>query len=93
MKKKSTTSNRPVVGDGVTIHGWSDRTPGTIIQVSASGHRIVVQEDNAIRLDNNGMSESQEYRYERDPNGPIHIVTRRKNGSYRVAGGNSGKAG
>lgn len=87
MKRKSTTFKRPELGDGVTIYGWSDRTPGTVIQVSQSAKRIVIQEDNAIRTDNNGMSESQTYRYERDEKGAIHIATLRKNDVYRLVGG------
>ena len=87
MKKNLNVSKWPSVGDGVTIYGWTDRTPGTIIQVSQSGKRIVIQEYNAIRTDNNGVSESLEYTYERDEKGPIRIASLRKNGAYCLVGG------
>src|SRR5271170_4584976 len=87
MKKKSTTSNGDVIiGMGATIQIGSDSHPATIIQVSSSGKRIVLQEDLATRLDNNGMSDSQSYTYQTDPNGEINIATLRKDGRYRLIG-------
>jgi len=86
MKKKSTTSDLPTVGMGATIHVGSDSYPATVIQVTRNGKRVVIQEDIAIRIDNNGMSESQEYTYEPNPQGTIHIVTLRKDGRYRESG-------
>ena len=90
MKKKSNTSKPatiPEVGMGATINYWSDRHPGTIIQVTRNYKRIVIQEDIATRIDNNGMSESQKYTYQPDPNGVIYIATLRKDGRYRITGG------
>jgi hypothetical protein len=87
MKKKSTTSNLPKVGDGATIQYHSDRHAGTVIQVTQNGRRIVVQEDKATRTDSNGMSESQTYTFEPDPQGSTHIATLRKDGTYRLSGG------
>lgn len=88
MKRKSTTSDPyPTIGMGATIQVGSDRYSATIIQVSQSGNRIVIQEDNATRVDNNSMSEYQEYTYEANPNGTIRIATLRKDGRYRVSGG------
>jgi len=87
MKKKSTTSDIPMIGMGATIHIGSDSHPATVIQVTNNGKRVVVQEDNATRTDSNGMSESQSYTYEPDPNGAIYIATLRKDGRYRVTGG------
>ena len=87
MKKKSTISNPvPTIGMGVTIQYHSDREPGTIIQITQNGKRIVIQEDTSNRTDNNGMSESQSYEFEANPQGSIHIATLRKDGSYRFAG-------
>jgi hypothetical protein len=61
---------RPLVpGMGATYSIGSDRYACTIVAVSASKNRIVVRCDKAIRTDGNGMSESQSYRYERDPAG------------------------
>lgn len=72
----------PKVGDGATILGWTDRYPATVIEVSADGKRIVIQEDNAKRIDNNGMSESQQYEYSRNPNATKVVYTLRKDGRY-----------
>lgn len=74
----------PEVGMGVTIQYGSDSEPATIIQVSQSGKRIVLQKDSYTRTDNNGMSESQTYDYQPDPQGTIHIATLRKDGRYRL---------
>ena len=68
------------IGDGVTINYYSDEKPATIIEIDTKGKWIKVQEDNAKRIDNNGMSDSQDYEYSRNPNGRIHTFykTRRK---------------
>jgi hypothetical protein len=86
MKKKLTTSNIPTVGMGATIHVGSDAYPATVIQVTRNGKRVVIQEDIATRIDNNGMSESQDYTYEPNPEGEIHIVILCKDGRYRESG-------
>lgn len=57
------------VGDGVTIYLWSDSHAATVIK--RTKYSITVQQDKAIRTDNNGVSESQEYRYERNPRGEV----------------------
>lgn len=75
----------PIVGMGVTICYWSDRIPGTIVQVSDSKKTIFIQEDNYQRIDNNGISESQEYQYSRNINGPTHTATKRKDGSFKIS--------
>jgi hypothetical protein len=75
----------PIVGMGVTISWWSDCRPGTIIDITHKGNRLIIQEDTAIRIDNNGMSESQEYIYEYNLNGSIYVGTLRKDGYYRIA--------
>lgn len=71
------------IGDGVTILGWTDRTAGTIIKVTPT--QIHVREDNAKRIDKNGMSESQTYEYTPDPDGKVHVFRRTKKG-YRCNG-------
>ena len=60
-----TRSMTPLVGMGVTELMYSDRHPYTVLHV-ISTKRIVVRADRAIRIDKNGCSESQEYRYEQD---------------------------
>jgi hypothetical protein len=88
MKKKSNFSSiYPEVGMGVTVFVGSDRHPGTIIQVTQNGKRIVFQRDIYKRTDNNGMSEYQTYELSPDPNGVIEIATLRKDGKYRITGG------
>lgn len=73
----------PEVGMGATELCWSDRHPYTIIEISKSGKRMKVQADIAIRTDNNGMSESQEYEYKRDPEGAIRTLYLTKTGKWR----------
>jgi hypothetical protein len=53
----------PEVGMGVTMLSWTDRHAGTIVEVNTKKRYIAVTEDNAKRIDNNGISESQEYEY------------------------------
>jgi hypothetical protein len=81
----------PTVGMGATINFYSDSKAATVIQVSSRGNRIVLQQDKAIRVDNNGVSESQSYNYERDSDGSLYFATRRKDGRYRLVG--SAKSG
>jgi hypothetical protein len=63
----------PYVGMGATLLSWSDRHAGTIVEVFKKKDvlYIKVQEDNSVRIDKNGMSESQEYEYSSNPNGQI----------------------
>jgi hypothetical protein len=78
----------PVVGMGATECVGSDSNPYTVIAVNASGKTITLQADKYTRTDSNGLSECQEYTYERDPQGNIEVATLRKNGRY-VAKGSS----
>ena len=79
MEKKN-----PEVGMGATIFLWSDRHACTIIDVKPK--RIVVQRDESIRIDKNGMSEIQEYEYKPDPSGYISEFSLRKNGTWVQVG-------
>lgn len=72
---------------GCTLLYWSDRHAATIIEV-INERRIVVQRDNAVRTDNNGMSESQEYTFTPNPEAAREEFTLRKNGR-RVRKGES----
>lgn len=80
------TVTTPAVGMGATYLGWTDRTPYTIIAVSPDGKTITVQADEYERTDDNGMSESQKYKYSPNPQGSTYIVTLRKNGAWVVKG-------
>lgn len=73
---------KPQVGMGATIGHWTDRTACTIIGVSASGREVRVREDNAKRIDKNGMSECQDYEYSPNLDGCVSTFTLRKNGRY-----------
>ncbi|WP_281512149.1 hypothetical protein [Mammaliicoccus vitulinus] len=68
------------VGDGVTINYYSDEHAATIVAIDPKGKWIDVQRDKVIRTDTNGMSDSQSYKFERDPQGHItrFYKTRRK---------------
>jgi hypothetical protein len=62
----------PEVGMAATILGGRDRYPATIVEVFKKGKMqyVVVQHDNYKRIDENGMSECQEYEYTANPEGP-----------------------
>lgn len=79
----------PEVGDGVTFLYWTDRKPGTIIEVSKSGRVITVQEDTATRIDSNGMSDAQSYEYSPNPEGAVSKYSKRKDGRWKAVGGTS----
>jgi hypothetical protein len=74
----------PVVGMGATLLSYTDRHGATIIDVQTirGVTYITVQEDNSVRIDKNGMSESQEYEYTRDPNGRTETFRTAKNGMW-----------
>jgi hypothetical protein len=59
----------PEVGMGVTFLGWTDRHPGTIHAIFSDDKflYIEVSGDDYQRVDNNGMSECQDYEYTSRP--------------------------
>lgn len=56
----------PKVGEGATILHWTDRSAYFVNSVSEDGKSVVIERTNPVRIDNNGMSESQQYKFERD---------------------------
>lgn len=72
------------VGRGVTIVHWSDRWACTVIEATAK--TVTVQRDKAIRTDDHGMSDSQSYRYEPDPDGSVRKFSLRKTGKFVQVG-------
>jgi hypothetical protein len=82
----------PEMGTGATVLGWTDRHAATVIAVSKNGMQITVQQDTATRTDDNGMSESQSYSYEPNPNGFKSRYSLRSNGQW-VRVGSSTKNG
>jgi len=75
-------NDEPAVGMGATILMWSDRSPATIIEVNQKKRYIVIQEDNAKRVDSNGMSESQQYEFVRNEKGITRIFRKNKKGEW-----------
>ena len=59
---------------GATRLLWSDREPATIVEVFTKGKTqyVGVTEDEAKRIDNNGISESQEYEFTPNPDGYVY---------------------
>lgn len=77
----------PVVGMGVTFLDWTDRRPGTIVQVSSSpdGRAVyfAAQEDDAVRIDRNGIGESQRYEFTPNPKARRVLYKRDRKGAWR----------
>lgn len=75
--------DRPEVGMGATILGWTDRHAATVVAVSASGTSVEIQRDRALRTDDNGLSESgQTYEFTPDPDAEVITYTLRSNGRW-----------
>ncbi len=79
-------TKKPRVGSGATIVCGSDRYPATVIEASRTGHKIVLQYDDARRTDSNGQSEDQTWEITPNPNARTTVATRRRNGAYRIKG-------
>lgn len=92
--QESTQAPTPEVGMGATVLGYSDRYAGTIVRVDPKNGAFWVRQDNAKRVDGNGMSESQTYEYSPNPEGREFLfkrVTRGKlKGQYREDGRSQG---
>lgn len=87
MSREVIGQPEPFVGMGATLLGWTDRYPATIVQVCKNKAgaivEIQVQEDNAVRIDSNGMSESQEYEFTPNPNGACSRYKMDRKGMWR----------
>ena len=79
------TQLTPTVGMGATILCWTDRHAGTIVKVTRT--QVHVQRDTATRVDANGMSEAQDYKYAADPTGTVEVFRMTRKG-YRNSAGN-----
>jgi len=71
---------KPEPGVGATLLSWTDRHAGTIERVE--GKRLWWKRDTATRTDSNGMSESQAYTFERNPDASEQLFTLRPNGRW-----------
>lgn len=77
--KSRTAGATPEVGMGATLLGWSDRNPATVTEFYKKGQfeYLQVQTDKYERVDDKGMSESQEYEYTRNPDGGYYHFRRK----------------
>jgi hypothetical protein len=80
-------SAEPVVGEGATVIWYTDRYPATVERLSPSGKTAWLREDRAIRTDHHGMSDSQSYRFEPDPEGRESVAKRQRDGRWKTTGG------
>ncbi len=78
-----TAGVEPEVGMGATICMWSDREAATIVEVGKN--YLVTQVDEAVRVDNNGISESQTYVFTPNPNSYKQYWKKNKDGLYKMA--------
>ncbi len=73
-----------LVGQGATVRSGSDSYPYTIYDSSESGKTIYLKQDKFERIDSNGFSEIQEYKYSANPDGELVKATLRKDGRYKT---------
>lgn len=85
---------KPEIGQGCTTLGWTDRHAGTVVALGPESKSqpgfptwVEVQQDHAKRIDSNGMSESQAYEFAPNPDAARQRFTLRKEGAYRIKGG------
>lgn len=78
-------SVQPTVGMGATGGAGSDCYPYTIVNV-ISPKRIQITADDYKRIDNNGLSENQEYEYTSRPDASKITLSLRKSGRWVEVG-------
>lgn len=68
---ESSIGVKPEIGMGATLCWWTDREAATVTAIKEIGGKLYidVQEDFAVRTDENGMSDSQSYDYRPNPEG------------------------
>lgn len=74
----------PEVGMGVTLLGWTDRNPGTIIEIFTIGKNLAVrvQRDDAKLVGGSMMSESQDYEFTPNPAAGTSVFMRETDGTW-----------
>lgn len=77
----------PNVGDGATKLMYTDRHAYTVVAVSKNGRRCTLRRDVATRVDDNGMSEDQDYTFAPGKEGNDVVVSLRKDSVWREVGG------
>lgn len=73
------TYNNIQVGTLCTVYLWSDRHAYEVVEVKDQKH-IKIRRLTATRIDNNGMSDWQDYKYESDETNPIKELQLFKSG-------------
>jgi hypothetical protein len=76
----------PVVGMGATELWWTDRHACTIVRVSDDKKTVWTKRDKAKRVDDNGMSECQEYTFSPDDQARETMYRVAKDGRYHEGG-------
>ena len=71
------------VGDGVTEYFYTDRQPYEVIEVKSQKNIVIIQMD-CKRIDDNGMSDVQNYEYISNNNNPVCELVLRNNVWYKV---------
>lgn len=74
----------PEVGKGATILHWTDRSAYEVIEVSENKMECTIQRYDPERVDGLGMSDSQDYKYEKLTEEKMHLVWRQ--GAWREKG-------
>ena len=72
----------PEVGKGATILHWTDRSAYEVIEVSENKMECTIQRYDPERVDGLGISDSQEYKYEKLTEEKMHLVWRQ--GAWRA---------
>lgn len=72
---------------GATLILYTDRQAYTIIEVDKSGNSFKMQRDRADRVDSNGMSECQKYKYTRNKDEAVCLVRKANDGQWYTKGG------
>lgn len=94
------------VGEGATVHLWSDAYACTIIGIEQNGRKVIVQRDKAKRTNRDrdvftpggfvGHTEcpdGQKYAYERDEDGAVYEFTLRQTGHFVQVGAKNARSG
>ena len=81
--QSSSKDNFPNVETGATQLHWTDRIAYFVNSVSKDGKSCTIERAKAVRIDNNGMSDGQEYRYEREENAVVYNL-RFRYGSWYI---------
>ena len=76
----------PEPGMAATMCFPNDRYPATVMRVSAAARTVWVRPDLYERVDNNGLSDFQQYVYRPDESADLIRFTLRKNGRWVESG-------